>query len=326
MSAKKPNPARGKRPAPAAQARAAQSPPIVREMVVEALESWVVPTLAVASAVVFWLLSQFEVWPEAVAVVGVAGALLVLTLFSSFRPYFFKGDAQSRAVAVVSCVTWGVFLLAVFLRHNFPGAPVAGGVLRVGGESIALPAGRHALVVDGRFTAQPGQGNRLGHYRLEITPSGGGAFPVEGSFEDSFAHQRLGRRGTTVVEIQHTSQRHVVLLPTDGKLRVAESDASLDPDLRVTAYPAASPWIFPILGVAGIVGALVLEKWLDGDGSATMAVSVTFFVVDQYLRWASPHPQLRSLIGAILVGGIIGAPLAAIVWRLVPRRWVVRRH
>ena len=326
MSAKKPNPTRAKRSAAPAQARAAQSPPIVRVMVVEALKSWVVPTLAIASAAVFWLLSQFDVWPEAVAVVGVAGSLLVLTLFSSFRPYFFKEDARHRTAAIVFCGTWGLFLLAVFLRHNFPGAPVAGGVLRVGGDSMALPAGRQALVIDGRFTAQPGQGNRVGHYRLEITPSGGVAFPVEGNFEDSFAHQRLGRRGTTVVEIQHTSQRHVVLLPSDGKLRVAESDASLDPDLRVTAYPATNPWIFPILSVAGIIGALVLEKWLDGDGSATMAASVTFFVVDQYLRWASPHPQLRSLIGAILVGGFIGAPLAAIVWRLVPRRWVVRRH
>src|SRR5207302_9357001 len=120
------------------------------------------------------------------------GSLLVLTLFSSFRPYFFKGDTQHRIAAIGFCGTWGVLLLSVFLSHNFPGAPVAGGVLRVAGESIALPAGRHALVVDGRFTAQPGQGNRLGHYRLEITPSGGSAFPIEGSFEDSFAHQRLG--------------------------------------------------------------------------------------------------------------------------------------
>jgi hypothetical protein len=325
MSAKTPSQKRPKRPA-GAPARAAQSPPIFRVMVVEALKSWVVPTLALVSAAVFWLLSQFDVASEAVSVVGVAASLLVLTLFSSFRPYLFSANLSGRNAAAAFSVAWAVLLVAVFMRHNFPGAPVAGGVLRAGGEPIAVPSGRQALVVDGRFNAQPGQGNRVGRYRLEVTPNGGATIPVEGNFEDSFAHQRLGRRGTTVVEVQHTSQRHVVVLPTDATLRVAESDPSLDPQLRISVYPAANPWVFPILGVAGIIGALALEKWLDGDGSATMAVAVTFFVVDQYLRWASPHPQLRSLIGAILVGGFIGAPLAAIVWRLVPRRWVVARR
>ena len=42
--------------------------------------------------------------------------------------------------------------------------------------------------------------------------------------------------------------------------------------------PAMNPWLFPVLGVAGMIGALALEKWMDGDGSATMATAVTFFV------------------------------------------------
>ena len=325
MTSKTASPKRPKRPA-TAQGRGAQSPPIVREMVIEALESWVVPTLALVSAVLFWLLAQLDVWTEPVAVVGIATSLLVLTLFSSFRAYLFGASGPKRNAAIAFSAAWGLLLVSVFLRHIFPGAPLGGGALRAGGEAIAVPAGRLALVVDGRFTAQSGQGNRVGRYRLELTPNGGTSVPIDGNFEDSFAHQRLGRRGTTVVEIQHTSQRHVVMLPADGTLRVAESDPSLDPELRIAVYPAANPWVFPILGVAGIIGALVLEKWLDGDGSATMAVAVTFFVVDQYLRWASPHPQFRSLIGAILVGGFIGAPLAAVVWRLVPRRWIVQHR
>ncbi len=295
-------------------------------MIIEALRSWVVPTLCVAIGALFWLLSALDVWPEPVAVIGIAGSLLVLTLFGSFRDHFFAEESLRRYTSIALAMGWGTLLFATFYLHNFPGAPRAGGLLRTGGDAIDVPPGPHALVVDGRFHAAQGQGNRLGHYRLEVVSSDGSPQTIDGNFEDSFAHQRLGRRGTTVVEIQHTSQRHVISLPAAAKLRLTEVDSSLEPELRIAVYPAMNRWLFPILGVAGIIAALVYEKWLDGDGSVTMACAVTFFVVDQYLRWASPHPQLRSLIGAILVGGFIGAPLAALAWRVVPRRWIVRRR
>jgi len=285
-----------------------------------------VPTVALAVAALFWLLSAIDVWSEPVAVVGVGASLLVLALFAAFRPYLFSENPRHRHAALAFAVTWGILLFTSFYRYNFPGTPLAGGVLRAGGEAIPLPAGLVAVVADGHFVAAQSQGNRLGHYRIEIAPASGSSFAIDGNFEDSFARQRLGRRGSTTVEIQHTSQRHVVSVPSEARLRVTDMDPSLDPALRVSVYRAANPWFVPIVGIVGMVIALVLEKWLDGDGSVTMAAAVTFFVVDQYLRWASPHPQLRSLIGAILVGGFIGAPLAALLWRLVPRRWVVQHR
>jgi hypothetical protein len=325
MAVKKRSTAPPKRPAPGS-ARGKQSPAIGRALVKDALESWVVPVVALASAALFWLLSAIDVWPEPVAVVGVAVSLLVLALFAALRPYLFAENPRHRQVAAGFAALWAALLFTSFYRHNFPGEPLAAGTLRAGGDAIAVPVGLDAVVTDGHFIAQQSQGNRLGHYHLEIVPASGPSVPIDGNFEDSFARQRLGRRGSTTVEIQHTSQRHVVSVPAESRLRVTELDSSLDPELRVAVYRAANPWLFPILGAVGIVVALVLEKWLDGDGSATMAAAVTFFVVDQYLRWASPHPQLRSLIGAILVGGFIGAPLAALLWRLVPRRWIVQHR
>jgi hypothetical protein len=327
MGARKQIPARPKRSGNAlAESRSTQSPPIFRAMVVDALESWVVPTLSLTAGALFWLLSAIDVWPESIAVVGVAGSLLVLALFAALRQHLFAEDARRRYAAIGFGLAWGVLLFVAFYVDNFPGAPTVGGVLRPGGEAISVPAGTHAMVVDGRFVATQGQGNRLGHYRLEIVPRDGAPSALDGDFEDSFARQRLGRRGTTLVEIQHTSQRHFITLPTASTVRLGEVDPSLEPEVRIAVYPAMNRWLFPVLGVAGMIMALVFEKWFDGDGSVTMAACVTFFVVDQYLRWASPHPQLRSLIGAVLVGGFIGAPLAAVVWRVVPRRWIVRRH
>lgn len=307
-------------------ARSAQSPPLAKAMVVEALETWVIPALSVAAGMIFWLSSALDVWPAAVGVAGVGGALLVLTLFASFRHYFFTDtSARHRQASLAFALAWGVFLFASFIRHIFPGEPLASGSLRPGGEPLAAPrAGLYSVVVDGRFTAAQGQGTRLGHYRIEATTPSRAVSSIDGDFEDSFARQRLGRRGTTLVEIQHTSQRHVTRLLAGASLRLVDIDKSLEPTIQVALYSAANPWIFPILGFTGILGALALEKWLDGDGSATTAASVSFFVVDQYLRWAAPHPQMKSLIGAILVGGLIGAPLAAILWRVVPRRWILR--
>jgi hypothetical protein len=327
MGARKQIPARPKRPGTSVgETRSAQSPPIFRAMVLQALESWVVPTLSLTTAGLFWLLSAIDTWPESVAVVGVAGSLLVLALFASLRQHLFAEDSLRRYASLGFGCAWGVLLFFTFYVDNFPGAPISGGVLRPGGEAITLPAGAYMLVIDGRFVATQGQGNRLGHYRLESVPSDGAPTAIDGNFEDSFARQRLGRRGTTLVEVQHTSQRHFITLPTAANVRLAEVDPSLEPEVRIAVYPTMNRWLFPVLGVAGMIGALVFEKWLDGDGSVTMAACVTFFVVDQYLRWASPHPQLRSLVGAVLVGGFIGAPVAAVVWRVVPRRWIVRRR
>src|SRR5262249_3430070 len=146
-----------------AEARSTQSPPIFRSMALEALKSWVMPTLSLTAATLFWLMSAIDVWSEPVAVVGVAGSLLVLALFASPRQCLFAEDSVRRYVSLGFGCLWGFLLFITFYVDNFPGAASTGGVLRPGGEAISLPAGAHALVVDGRFVATQGQGNRLGH-------------------------------------------------------------------------------------------------------------------------------------------------------------------
>jgi len=298
-------------------------------MVAEALQTWVVPTLAACSAAGSWMLSSIGFWPEPVAAVGIAGSLLVLTLFAALRRYLFAAATSAeRRISLACAIVWGVFLFTTFYRSNFPGTPVASGELRREGDALAIPqGGLYAVIVDGRFTGAEGRATRLGHYRVEATAAGVEPLHIDGAFEDRFGYQRLGRRGTAPVEYQRISQRHVARLSAGSSLRLTDLDPTLEPWLRVSVYPTFPTWIFTVLGAAGVLAALVLEKRADdGDGSATLATSATFCVVDQYLRWSAPHSQLKSLVGAILIGGFLGAPIGALAWRIMPRRWVGGRH
>ena len=227
-----------------------QSPPIFRAMVTEALQSWVIPTVSVASR------------PA------------VLAAFRR-RPLFRTGRRRRRRWRAARAHDVR-FVSSLPVRRRLPSPPGVACVCprlepaplhdvlpiqlprlsgryavrsRVGDEGVSLPAGMLALVVDGRFVSQQGQGNRIGRYRLEVAPDRGRRSVIDGNFEDSFAHQRLGRRGSTVVEVQHTSQRHVKWLATPAKLRVQDIDPSLEPRLGVAVYPAVGSWLWPILKV-----------------------------------------------------------------------------
>lgn len=304
--------------------RSPQSPPLFRVMVTDAIKTWVVPALAGCTAAGFWLFSLAGLVSDPAAVAGVSFALFVLVMFTSLRHFFFSEEPVARRFSVIFAVFWLLVLMANVYWRIFPGSPLSTGVLRSGSAALSIPPrSGFRLIVDGRFKPSTAQGTRAGQYRLELATGDGEKRFIEGKFQDSWARQRLGRRGSTLVEIQHTSVMHRIRLrtATSATLKIAEVDPSLEPDLAISVVPDSHPWVFPVVGAFGILVTLAMEKRLKGDGGAVMMASVTCLVVDAFLRWAAPHPGIRDLVGAILVGGILGAPLAAILWRFVPRRW-----
>lgn len=296
-------------------------------MVVDALKGWVVPVGSGLGAGAAWLLWMFGAIDESPAAVGVVAGLLVLVLFASFKTYFFAASRAERFSAIALALAWGGIVFLTFYGHDFPGTPLQSGLLRPNADALFLPAERrYTIVVDGHFTAGERQGTRVGPYALELVPTAGAARTLTGSFKDHWTQQRLGRRGSAPVEVQRTSARHDVDLgaPAPTSLRLVEIDSALRPELEVLVYVGTNPWIFPALGVLGLLGTLALEKVWDGDGSGMMAVGATACVLYFYVG-TPPHQPIRSLVGAILLGGIVGAPLAVVLWRLVPRRWIARR-
>jgi hypothetical protein len=296
----------------------------MRTMLVEALGSWVPPTVAGVAAVLLTIGGLAGVIDEGVAVTWIGCALLFLVLFSPFRRYFFSREPWERYPAIAFASLWLVGLATVLHRHDLPGAPMRSGVLHPG-EGLSLPAGRrYAILVDGHFKRNEARGNREARYHLALASQGMPPVPLDGAFEDTWARQRLGRRGSTEVEVQHTAVLHRVELPDarTSTLRLESLDDSLEPSLNVAVYPGFPWWLLPAAGLAGLTALLAWEKWRDGDGSAAMAAAVTYFGVYATLNWVAPHPTFRSLIGAMLMGGIIGLPLSALAWWVVPRRWL----
>jgi hypothetical protein len=293
-------------------------------MAVEALKTWVVPVAAVAVAAAFGLASALGAVDEAMAVYAIAAAVFAWSMFASYRRFFFSEDATTRNVSIAFTAAWTLFACAKLWMQVFPGAPLGSGSLAIANDEITLPEGsRYSIVVDGHFKASQGQGNRVAGYHLEVDSADGAKTSLDGNFRDVWARQRLGRRGSTNVEIQRTSVRHQIQSPgaPPVRLKLVSLDAAVEPPLAVHVYPGSIRWLVPVAATLAIAFALALEKWLGGDGAGLMAVAVSGAVLDQYLRWGSPHVQLRDLIGAVLVGGVIGAPLAALLWRFVPARW-----
>jgi hypothetical protein len=295
--------------------------------VAEAFRSWVIPAVSIAVAGAVVVLSAAGLVSGAVAVSGATGALLVLVIFSTLRPYLFSEERRSRSTAAAFAAFWGVAVFLAVWTHDFPGRPLAGGRLRATEGEIHLPpASRYAIVVDGQFRPAEGVQDRTGAYRLELVSATGENVAIQGLFRDRWMRQRLGRRGSAPVEVRRTSQRHSVSLPreAEARLRLASIDASLEPELSVEVYRDLPAWWFPLVGIAGVAFSLAWEKACGGDGTVAMAFLFTYAAAFAYLRWGSPHPDLRSFVGAVLSGGVMGVPASMVLWRLVPARWFSR--
>lgn len=297
-------------------------------MVAAALRTWVVPAVTGIVAAALWLLGTAEVVSAPLAVSGVATSLLLLVSFTAFRDHFLSEAPAERWTSLGFSIVWLAVLLATVYAHDFPGPPLQRGTLRAAGAALSLPPARHySIVAEGHFKTAESRSNRFAEYRLEVTPQDGEARRLIGRFEVTSTRQRLGRRGSTTVQVERTSFVHRVDLPGDrpASLRLVDVDGSLEPEVAVEVYRGASRWWLPAAGLAGILFALVWEKRQKGTGTVLLVTSVTFFVAFAYVTWGSPHPELRSLVGAVLVGGIIGTPLAMILWRVVPARWAAVR-
>jgi hypothetical protein len=307
------------RPRSGAGAARSRPPSIRRLLVTDALRSWVPPTAAVAVLAVTMLLDALELVPDGVAAVIAVVAFLVLGAFIVIAPLL-ADEHDGRvppAVAVAGGMVAIVVLAYPFAVRLFPGAPLRQLPLTTAAKgalvATADQGSRVDVVVDAHLPLASDRRDRAVHYDVDLVDDGGVHEQLSGELGDSWRMRRLGRRGTAPSHFEHLSAMHVVDVGS-GALHVA--DVTLTGDRGATAIATVyrdrtPPVAFLYAGaVLAVFGALVLDLWWDpsAGSTATMVTASACTAAIVFVAAGAGHPGIRDVIGAALVGAVVGVP------------------
>ncbi len=313
-------------------ARTARARPssIRRLLVADALRSWVPPTVAIVVLAVTMLLDALELVPDGAAAAIAVLALLVLGAFVATAPLL--ADEHDGRVApwlvVAGATLWILVLAYPFATRLFRGEPLRQFPLSTvaKGELVASAdqASRVDLVVDAHLPLASERRDRTVHYDVDLVDDAGTHERFEGELGDSWRMRRLGRRGSAPSHIEHLSAAHVVDVGT-GATHVA--DVTLTGEQGVSAvatvYRDHVPPTPVLYGGAVLLalGALAFDLWWNPavGVTATMVTLSACMAALVFSSTAGGHPGIRDVIGAALVGAVVGVPGAATAG------WLARR-
>ncbi len=314
---------------PAGTRPRAATPNLTALLVLDALRTWVIPTVAGVVIVAAAGLGATELMPESGALATAIGAAIVLLAYVGMRPLL-AADVPRRdqLVGAGLALVWFIACYVPFYTRIFPGAPLVDGV-EISSAGTGLPlripaAGAPAVdvVVTGHLPANPTGGVAPPvHYRMDVENAAGTHETLEGQFEDSLKTQRLGRRGTTTVHQTHVAELRVLGNPGRGDLTITHLtlDPATAPPVNVTAYAHPLPgWIVLTIGVLALLAAVVAFDRLgavqETDGALTLATTAVIGAAVVFWTSNVVHPDFRTLVGSAIFGGPVGFAAGALVW------------
>jgi hypothetical protein len=312
-------------------------PPLATLAAIDALRTWVVPTVAAVGILAFAALGVSGIVATPRALAGTIGAALILLLFIAERPLVAEErSTQERALGAALAVVWFVACYAPFHARLFPGTPLVDQAA-VSASGAGLPlripaAGARAvdLVLEGRLAPSGAAGVAPPvHYQLTIE-SGDGVRSIEGLFEDRLATRRLGRRGSAVVHQTHTADVRVLANPGRGDLTITrvvlEPDSAQPIDVSAFAHPLPGTPVL-VLAVAALLAAAVafdrLGPVAETDGALTLSTAAVIGTALIFWTSNAVHPDFPALVGSVIFGGPIGFAAGALVW-WTAKRLIVR--
>ncbi len=304
--------------------------PLTRLVILDALRTWVVPTISFAAIFVIFIVYNIDLVGQSFAVTVTGALALLLVLFFGLRG--FLDDAVSGAAAAILtafAVCWSVAAFYPFYRAVNPGTPVFSTRLTRQGVPVSVPLhgkpGRYSVIVEGHFVPAQGRENRTATYAIALGHNGGTDRVLQGTFNQEWGTQRIGagRRSSLVPVMHQTTETLDVIDDTDGHdltLQLTDLSSDVTDGVNVRFYMETVPKpVLIALGVFALAGAIIIDSWRPrgvSDGLMSTLTVATLLAVVVFRASALAMPGFPQLIIAALVGTLAGAVGGSLVWRL----------
>jgi hypothetical protein len=274
-----------------------------------------VPAVAVAVFALMVVLYYLAVLGEAVAGLLLATVVAGLVSVTTTRALL---DAVRAPVARAATIALGLVTFALtvapVLDSVLPGSAVAQGELREPGDSVSLPEDAAGPVRIWLHGAIGGNGPSAVDVELSAETS-----IVEGHLERTTRQARVGRRGRATVTNERNSDLLSATLDAGSrKLTLTRVKGPLAGSLHVRLFH--DPWPLPLDALVGCLVLLAVAALGARAGARSTPASIAgiglAFGAAAYL-WATPDNAVRPEIGALVVGGLLGALAGGVVGRVM---------
>jgi hypothetical protein len=335
----KSNAARSRRPQ--AARKPVQPAPLTQLVVLDALRSWGVPTLAAAVALGIFVIYNIGLVDAAFAVISVGVAALLTVLFFGLRSFLAQRiEGKLLLVLPVFALLWCAVAIYPFYRTVDPGTPVFITQLAPHAPAVTVPlhgqAGRYSVIVEGHFVPVEGRTNRTATYSIALGHDGTTDRVLQGTFSQTWGTQRIGAgRRSSLVETMHqtTQVRETFDNPEarDVTLQLTSVSPGVRDGLEVRVYAEPlPPWLLIVLSVMAVAGAIVVDAWRPegaNEGLMTTLTVATFVSIGVFRVSAPVTPGFSQLAVAALMGTLAGALGGSVLWRLSHplRKYIVPR-
>ena len=324
----KSNAARSRRPR--AARKPVQTAPLTQMVVIDALRSWVVPSLAAALVFVIFVAYNLGLVDDASAVTSVGIIALMTVLFFGLRSFLAQRvEGKVPLILAGFALLWCAAAMYPFYRTVNPGTPVFATQLTPNAPAVTLPlrgqAGRYSVMVEGHFLPAEGRTNRTATYSIALGHEGTTDRVLQGTFSQTWGTQRIGagRRSSLVPTMHQTTQVHEIIENPEARdltLQLTNLSPGVRDSLDIRVYAENLPqWVLIVLSVMAVAGAVVIDAWRPKGANEGLMTTLTVaaFVGIGVFRVSTPvNPGFPQLAVAALMGTLAGALGGSLLWRL----------
>jgi hypothetical protein len=299
-------------------------------VVLDALRSWVVPSVAAALVFVIFVTYNLGLVDDASAVTSVGIIALLTVLFFGLRS-FLAQRVEGKVTLILAgfALLWCAAAMYPFYRTVNPGTPVFATQLTPNTPAVTLPlrgqAGHYSVIVEGHFLPTEGRTNRTATYSIALGHEGTTDRVLQGTFSQTWGMQRIGagRRSSLVPTMHETTQvREIIENPEarDLTLQLTNLSPGVRESLEIRVYAENLPqWVLIVLSVMAVAGAVVIDAWRPKGANEGLMTTLTVaaFVSIGVFRVSTPvNPGFPQLAVAALMGTLAGALGGSLLWRL----------